>query len=161
VFTIDRTLRLRPEKRRASAQDAGLSFKSDFPMSEMHSHHNLVNSGIFCYNSTTMKTKLTLGWLLILTGTVFLICGLGVMIFATLRFGPAGPMGGEIPDPSLWATLANAVMRFVIELLNVQWTPARAGVFLIVVGLFLDGGGAYILISDQPKPKRRKTRRTR
>jgi len=106
-----------------------------------------------------MKIKLTLGWLLIITGTVFLICGLVVMIFATIRFGPDGPMGGEIPDPSFWVALANEVMEFVIELLNVEWTPARAGVFLIVVGLLLDGGGAYALISSEPKSRRRKTRR--
>ena len=108
-----------------------------------------------------MNTKLTLGWLLILTGTLFLICGLVVMIFATIRFGPDGPMVGEIPNPSFWATLANEVMKFVIELLNVEWTPARAGVFIIVVGLLLDGGGAYVLISNQPKRRRRKKRRTR
>ena len=108
-----------------------------------------------------MKTKLTLGWLLMMTGTLFLICGLVVMIFATIRFGTSGSMGGEIPDPSFWVTLANEVMKFVIDLLNVEWTPAQAGVFLIIVGLFLDGGGVYVLISGESKPRRRRTRRSR
>jgi hypothetical protein len=101
------------------------------------------------------KTKLTLGWLLIVTGTLFLLCGLVVMIFATLRMGPDGIMGGEIQDPSFWTTLANALMHFVIDLINIEWTPTRAGVFLIVVGLVLDGGGAYALISAENKSKRR------
>ena len=98
-----------------------------------------------------MKTKLTLGWLLIVIGTLFLICGLVVMVFATIRFGPDGPMGGEIPDPSFWPALANALMEFVIELLNVEWTPARAGAFLIVVGILLDGAGAYFLMSSDTR----------
>ena len=105
-----------------------------------------------------MKTKLTLGWLLIVTGSIFLICGLVVMIFATIHIGGEGPMGGNIPEPSFWTTLADEVMEFIIDLLNVEWTPARAGVFLIVIGLFLDGGGAYILVSKESKPKRRKRR---
>jgi len=65
-------------------------------------------------------------------------------------------MGGEIPDPSFWPALANVLMEFVIKLLNVEWSPARAGVFLIVVGLLLDGSGAYFLISSEPKTRRRK-----
>ena len=104
------------------------------------------------------KTKLTLGWLLIVTGTLFLICGLVVMIFATLRMGPDGIMGGEIQDPSFWTTLANALMQFVIDLINIEWTPIRAGVFLIVVGLVLDWGGAYTLISAENKSQRRSRR---
>lgn len=103
-------------------------------------------------------TKLTLGWLLIVTGTLFLICGLVVMIFATIYIGSDGIMGGEIPDTSFWPALANALMEFIIELINIDWTPTRAGVFLIVVGLLLDGGGAYALISSEPKPKRRTKR---
>jgi hypothetical protein len=104
------------------------------------------------------KTKLTLGWLLIVTGTLFLLCGLVVMIFATLRVGPGGIMGGEIQDPSFWIALANALMEFVIDLIRIEWTPTRAGVFLIVVGLVLDGGGAYALISAENKSKRRGSR---
>jgi hypothetical protein len=104
------------------------------------------------------KTKLTLGWLLIVTGTLFLACGLVVMIFATLRMGPGGIMGGEIQDPSFWATLANALMRFIIDLINIEWTPTRAGVFLIIIGLVLDGAGAYALMSAENKPGQRKRR---
>ena len=103
-----------------------------------------------------MKTKLTIGWLFVVIGTLFLICGLVVMVFATLYYAPGGPMGGEIPDPSFWPALANALMEFIIELLNVEWTPARAGVFLIVVGLILDGSGVYLLMAGQPKRKRRR-----
>jgi hypothetical protein len=108
-----------------------------------------------------MKLKLTLGWLFVLTGTLFLICGLIVMIFATFRFGTDGAMGGEIPDLSFWPQLANALMMFVIELLNVEWTPVRAGVFLIVVGLILDGSGAYFLMSGDTKSKRRRGSQSR
>ena len=104
------------------------------------------------------KTKLTLGWLLIVTGTLFLLCGLVVMIFATLRMGPDGIMGGEIQEPSFWITLANALMLFVIDLINIEWTTTRAGVFLIVVGLVLDGGGAYALMSADNRSKRRNNR---
>jgi hypothetical protein len=115
----------------------------------------LVWRGILCYNKIMNKTKLTLGWLLLVTGTLFLICGLVVMIFATMRVGPDGPMGGEIQDPSFWPSLANALMETIIELINIEWTPARAGVFLIVVGLILDGSGAYALITADKPVKRR------
>ena len=104
------------------------------------------------------KTKLTLGWLLIVTGTLFLICGLVIMIFATLRVGSDGIMGGDLPDPSFWPTLANELMEFVINLINIEWTPTRAGVFLIVVGLVLNGGGSYALMSAENKSERRKKR---
>jgi hypothetical protein len=104
------------------------------------------------------KTKLTFGWLLIVTGTLFLICGLVVMIFATLSMGPDGIMGGDLSDPSFWPTLANALMEFVIDLINIDWTPTRAGVFLIVVGLVLDGGGAYALMSAENKSRRHRKR---
>ena len=83
------------------------------------------------------------------------------MIFATIRFGHNGTMGGEIPDPSFWVALANEVMKFIIALLNVEWTPARAGVFLIVVGVLLDGGGTYMLVSGEAKPRRGTKRRSK
>lgn len=98
-----------------------------------------------------MKSKLTLGWLLIIVGTLFLICGLVVMIFATIYMDSNGSLVGEIPDPSFWPALANALMKFVIELLNVQWTTARVGAFLILVGLILDGGGAFFIKSGSPR----------
>jgi len=98
-----------------------------------------------------MKTKLTIGWLLFATGTLFLLSGLVVMIFATITYGGDGPMIGELPDLSFWPSLANAVMMFVIEMLKVEWSPARVGAFLIVVGLILDGGGAFFITSSEPK----------
>jgi hypothetical protein len=98
-----------------------------------------------------MKSKLTLGWLFIVVGTLFLICGLVVMIFATIQMDSNGSLVGEIPDLSFWPALANALMKFVIELLNVQWTTARVGAFLILVGLILDGGGAYFIKSSSPR----------
>ncbi len=76
------------------------------------------------------------------------------MIFATLHYGIDGSMG-EVPiDPGFWVSIANAVMEFVIELLEVEWTPIRAGVFLIIIGIIMDGGGAYLMISSEEKPKR-------
>ena len=106
-----------------------------------------------------MKTKLTLGWIFVFTGTLFLLSGLVVMIFSTLRPGMDGSMGGEIADPSFWVALANAVMAFIINLLEVDWTPIRAGVFLIVVGVIMDGSGAYLMISGEKKPKQSRKRR--
>jgi hypothetical protein len=104
-----------------------------------------------------MKPKLALAWIFVLTGTLFLISGLVVMIFATLRPGMEGPSG--LPDPSFWVNLANIVMAFIIELLEVDWTPVRVGVFLIIVGVIFDGGGAYLIMSSEAKPKRRSTRK--
>jgi hypothetical protein len=104
-----------------------------------------------------MKTKQTLGWIFVITGTVFLLCGLVVMIFATLRPGMEGPTGGEAV--SIWVEFANSVMIFIISLLEVDWTPIRVGVFLIVIGVLFDGGGGYLMISSEAKSKRRSTRR--
>jgi hypothetical protein len=102
-----------------------------------------------------MKPKLTLGWIFVLTGTLFLLSGLVVMIFATLRPDMEGPSGGIPIDPGFWVTLANAVMQFVIDLLEVDWTPIRAGVFMIIIGVILDGSGAYLMISSEEKPELR------
>lgn len=104
-----------------------------------------------------MKTKQTLGWIFVITGTLFLLCGLVVMIFATLRPGMEGPAGGEVT--SIWVEFANAVMVFIISLLEVEWNPIRVGVFLIVIGVLFDGGGAYLMVSSEAKPKRRNTRK--
>ena len=103
-----------------------------------------------------MSTKSKLGWTLIATGTVFLVCGLFVTVFATLNSGQSSGMGGEIGTPSFWVMAANQVMAFTIELLKVDWNPFRAGVFLIVVGMIFDGAGAYSLITDKPTRKRRR-----
>jgi hypothetical protein len=50
-------------------------------------------------------------------------------------------------EPPAWVSLANAVMNFVLALLRVQWTPPRVGVFLILVGLLLEGAAAYLLLT--------------
>ena len=100
-----------------------------------------------------MKTKQSIGWIFVLTGTMFLFSGLVVMLFATLRSGWTGPTV-EIPDASIWVSLANAVMEFIIELLEVEWTRVRVGVFLIVIGFLLDSGGAYMLTSGAAQTKK-------
>ena len=105
-----------------------------------------------------MKTKLTFGWIFVITGTLFLACGLFVMIFATLQPGTDGSLGTEIGDPSLWVSFANTVMTFVIKLLEVEWTRARVGVFLVVIGILMDGGGAYLMLSSEAKSKRSRGR---
>ena len=103
-----------------------------------------------------MNTKAKLGWILIATGTLFLLCGLFVTMFATLNSGKSGSLGAEIGDPSFWVMIANQVMAFTLELLNVDWNPFRMGVFLIVVGTVFDGAGAYSLITDKPTRRRRR-----
>jgi len=39
-------------------------------------------------------------------------------------------------------------------LINVEWSPTRVGVFLTLVGMALEGGGVYVLITD-PKAKKK------
>ena len=92
-----------------------------------------------------MKAKQTLGWIFVLTGLLFLLSGLIVMMFATL--GPGGMLGpSDMPVPgSIWVSLANALMNFTIKLLMVEWTPIRVGVFLIIIGMLFDGSGAYLI----------------
>ena len=77
-------------------------------------------------------------------GALFLISGLIVLIFATLHIG--GDMAPAAASPSVWVSLADSLMEFTIKLLEVDWNPTRVGVFLIVIGLVLEGGGAYSLI---------------
>lgn len=90
-----------------------------------------------------------------------MLSGLVVMIFATLRPEMGGPSGGVPVDPSFWVSLANAVMEFIIDLLEVEWTPIRAGVFLIVIGVIMDGSGAYLMISSERKPQRGRKKRSK
>jgi hypothetical protein len=94
-----------------------------------------------------MKTKMILGWILVGLGAIFLIGGLFVLIFATVQ--GSGDMALDAPSisPSLWVSIADRVMDFIIELLEVDWTPTRVGIFLIVIGLVFEGGGAYALLS--------------
>ena len=40
-------------------------------------------------------------------------------------------------------------MRGLIQLLQVDWTPTRMGVFLVIVGLLLEAAGAYALVSKR------------
>ena len=89
-----------------------------------------------------------------MTGTMFLLSGLTVMIFATLGTGMDDPTGGLPTDPSIWVSLANAVMGFIIELLEVEWTPIRVGVFLIIIGFIMDGSGAYLMVSSETQAKK-------
>jgi hypothetical protein len=58
------------------------------------------------------------------------------------------PQGDDVAvSPSMWVDFANRVMDFTLELLALDWTPIRVGVFLIVVGMLLEGFGAYSLLS--------------
>jgi len=91
----------------------------------------------------TRRNRHDLGWLLAIIGAIFLIAGLMVMVWATVS-SPSGPLGPQ-PEPSLWVTLADHIMNFVLALLQVDWTPTRVGVFLVVVGLALEGGATYLL----------------
>ena len=96
-----------------------------------------------------MKIKTTLGWILVGLGALFLIGGLFVIIFATVGINGDVPL--SVPDisPSLWVSIADRLMDFTLKLLEVDWTPTRVGVFLIVIGLVLEGGGTYVLISKK------------
>jgi hypothetical protein len=47
----------------------------------------------------------------------------------------------------VWVDLANGIMRFIVEMMAVDWTPSRVGIFFIIVGMILEGTGAYALIS--------------
>ena len=97
-----------------------------------------------------MKARTTLGWILIGLGALFLIGGLFVLIFVTVTT-TSGDMAADLPPitPSLWETIATRVMDFTIDLLEVEWTPTRVGIFLIIVGLVLVGGGTYALVSKK------------
>jgi hypothetical protein len=100
-----------------------------------------------------MKTKQSLGWIFVITGSMFLLSGLVVMLFATLNPNFDGS-AGDVIDPSFWVSLANSVMAFIINLLEVDWTPVRVGVFLIIIGIIMDGSGAYLMVSREGKRKR-------
>jgi len=96
-----------------------------------------------------MKPRLILGWILVGMGVLFLVSGLIVTMFATINPQAGGgnmPQAEAIP-PSMWVEFANRIMDFTIELLAMEWTAARAGIFFIVVGMVLEGFGVYSLIS--------------
>ena len=89
------------------------------------------------------KHRVRAAWLLMLLGALFLVAGLVVVLFATVRHG-GGPLGPSPAEPSGIVALADLIMRFVLALLQVEWTPARVGVFLISIGLLLEAGGIYL-----------------
>jgi hypothetical protein len=93
-----------------------------------------------------MNPKTVLGFILVGIGALFLISGLFVMIFVTVI---NGDMAADLPpvNPTIWESFANRVMDFTIQLLEVDWTPTRVGVFLIIIGLVLEGGGTYVLVA--------------
>ena len=96
-----------------------------------------------------MEIKTKLGWILVALGVLFLIGGLFVLIFATVTSN-MNPTADVPPfTPSVWEAIANRVMDFTIQLLVVDWTPVRVGVFLTVIGMVLEGLGVYVLISKR------------
>ena len=94
------------------------------------------------------KTKTTVGWVLIGLGALFLIAGLVVLVAITMTAN-SGSMADPLPPTSIWT----AIMDFVIRLINVEWNPSRVGVFLVLVGMALEGGGIYVMIADPGKKK--------
>ena len=72
-----------------------------------------------------MKARSRLGWIFVLTGLLFLLCGLIVTIFATVPHMTNSPM----------------------KMMAIDWTPSRVGIFFIIVGMVLEGTGAYALMS--------------
>ncbi|GEM_PF-1164621 len=92
------------------------------------------------------------GWLLAVLGALFLVAGLVVLLFATVPLPPHAPLAPQ-PEPSAWVGLANMLMNFILALLQVHWTPPRVGVFLIIIGLLLEGGAAFLLLTP---PRRRR-----
>ncbi|RME06211.1 MAG: hypothetical protein D6803_07120 [Anaerolineae bacterium] len=84
---------------------------------------------------------------MVITGLVFLLSGLAVTMMATMPMPVNQPMG-ESPavTPSMWIEFAEQVMTFTVQLLSLDWTPTRVGIFLIVVGLVLEGAGVYAFL---------------
>jgi hypothetical protein len=95
-----------------------------------------------------MKSRLVLAWILVGLGVLFLVSGLIVTLFATVSSTNSGnmPQAETIPT-SVWVELANRIMDFTLALLAMEWTPARVGIFFIVVGMVLEGAGVYSLLS--------------
>ena len=78
---------------------------------------------------------------------LFLVSGLIVTTFATVSSSGNMPQAEAIPS-SMWVEFANRIMDFTLELLAMEWTPTRVGIFFIVVGMVLEGVGVYTLISS-------------
>jgi len=95
-----------------------------------------------------MKPKQLLGWILVALGILFLLTGLVVTVFATVpTSGDNSIQSNQDLPSSVWVELANSVMDFTLRLLAIEWTPTRVGIFLIIVGMVLEGVGAYSLMS--------------
>lgn len=80
-------------------------------------------------------------------GVLFLVSGLLVTVLVTISPASANTLQST---PSVWVELANSIMDFTIQLLSLEWTPARVGIFLILVGMVLEGAGAYSLMTANP-----------
>ena len=87
-----------------------------------------------------------LAWILVGLGVLFLVSGLIVTTFATVSSGGNMPQADAVPA-SMWVEFANRIMDFTLELLAMEWTATRVGIFFIVVGMVLEGVGVYTLIS--------------
>jgi len=96
-----------------------------------------------------MKPRLLLGWILVATGLLFLISGLIVTTSATIAANtPRNLLQSEgTSPPTAWVQFADQVMDFTVELLSMDWTPTRVGIFFIIIGMLLEGTGVYALIS--------------
>ncbi|MBC8509139.1 MAG: hypothetical protein ISR58_10200 [Anaerolineales bacterium] len=93
-----------------------------------------------------MKPRMILAWILVGLGVLFLVSGLIVTTFATVSSGGNMPQADAVPA-SMWVEFANRIMDFTLELLAMEWTATRVGIFFIVVGMVLEGVGVYTLIS--------------
>ncbi len=93
------------------------------------------------------KMRFQVAWFLMGLGALFLLAGLVVLVFASMPRAlqaPMAPNAPAAPSPSFVVALADLITRFVLALLQVEWTPARIGVFLISVGLLLEAAGLYV-----------------
>ncbi|MBN1668524.1 MAG: hypothetical protein JW862_15625 [Anaerolineales bacterium] len=96
------------------------------------------------------KTKTSLGWLLVALGALFLISGLVILVSITLSV-QASVQADPFPEPSLWT----AILNYTLTLLSLEWNPIRIGIFLVLVGLVLEGGGVYVMLA-KPKSSRKR-----
>ncbi len=79
-----------------------------------------------------------------------MLSGMLITVFATvpMQAGANTLQGDEVAAPaSMWIEFADRIMDFTLDLLAMEWTPIRVGVFFIIVGMILEGVGVYALIS--------------
>ena len=86
---------------------------------------------------------------MVVSGLLFLLSGLLVSVFSALPTPISNmPQGDDMGvSPSMWVDFANRIMDFTLDLLAMDWTPVRVGIFLIVVGMLLEGFGTYALLT--------------